>query len=307
MYCPHCGSQQPDNATFCGVCGGSLKPAQPAAASTQQNWGAQPMGQPGTYQQPAQPGFSQPGGYAQPVAAAKPKLNISLQALGSSAPLGKRTMAMMVGTLLVIVFMLQSWFSLPWANKAVDYAATQMGGDSTGQMIGSLARAIIKGDYAMPDMFSFSSAMGSAKTSIDALVTTAGAYGGGNAAFVTQAKSLADGLGFASGASTVVGVIWFVVFIALIAGFVIKCVKGNDVVLLIALLASAALALISIIVAFVMNGMVEGAITSISSNYGTTGMQVGAMLKPAISVGFGSVLTLLAAAATVAAAFFVKE
>ncbi len=68
MFCPNCGSQNPDNAVSCATCGAQFAPAQPAQPVYQQP--AQP-----TYQQPVQqPVYQQPGYPQQPVYAAKPSV-----------------------------------------------------------------------------------------------------------------------------------------------------------------------------------------------------------------------------------------
>ena len=52
MFCPKCGTSNPDGATFCGGCGESL--SQPAQSQPIQQPAPQQYSQQQTYQQPAQ-------------------------------------------------------------------------------------------------------------------------------------------------------------------------------------------------------------------------------------------------------------
>lgn len=60
-FCPNCGAQLPDDAQFCGTCGTSIAPAQPAAPQQPQGWQQPSAG----YAQP-QPQYAAPApDYAQ--------------------------------------------------------------------------------------------------------------------------------------------------------------------------------------------------------------------------------------------------
>ena len=64
MNCPYCGTQIPDNATYCGYCGNAMQAAQPQYQQPQYQ---QPQYQQPQYQQPQyqQPQYQQPQ-YQQP-------------------------------------------------------------------------------------------------------------------------------------------------------------------------------------------------------------------------------------------------
>lgn len=64
MFCPQCGTENPDSAQFCGGCGQKLVPAAPVPApapvSTQPPTPAQPPAAPVTVTPPPPPGPPQP-------------------------------------------------------------------------------------------------------------------------------------------------------------------------------------------------------------------------------------------------------
>ena len=115
MFCPHCGSQQPDGAVFCGNCGQSMvgAPSAPQPAPARQA----PAPQPAPVQQP----------FAQPAPAAHHgfgNAGSSLQSTMTAATgFGKRSLAMLGGAVASFVCMFQPWIAMPWIDKALGYAA----------------------------------------------------------------------------------------------------------------------------------------------------------------------------------------
>jgi len=65
MYCPNCGSQIPDEASFCPHCGADLRAAAQPAGQTPPTGEQQPSQPQGSGQQPAQQGYC-PDGRQQP-------------------------------------------------------------------------------------------------------------------------------------------------------------------------------------------------------------------------------------------------
>ena len=98
MFCPNCGSQNPEGTVFCASCGTKMTAEQTAQPVFQQPVFQQPAPQQPVYQQPVyqQPTYQQPV-YQQPVA---PDASVPGKALG------------IVGMILGIISVLFCWWPL---------------------------------------------------------------------------------------------------------------------------------------------------------------------------------------------------
>lgn len=101
MFCTKCGSQMPDNASFCTNCGAKKQTEQPVDATINQNNIDQPLANHENYNQPYQnqPFVGQPYTNNPMMGMAKPK---------SKAPLFVGIGAAAVVALLILVFLLKS-------------------------------------------------------------------------------------------------------------------------------------------------------------------------------------------------------
>lgn len=304
MFCPHCGSQQPDGAVFCGNCGQSMvgAPSAPQPAPVSQAPAPQQIApQPAPVQQPfAQPapaahhGFGNAGSNFQ-------------STLTAATGFGKRSLAMLGGAVASFVCMFQPWIAMPWIGKALDYAANQAGSDDYGLNKTAItsAKALVNNAFDMPHVFSLSGALRDFSTGINNLAVQINSY---SASAGAQAQQAAGSLGLVANVLTVLFVLWVACVVAIIAGVVIKFLKKQDVVLFASLGASAVLSLVCIIGALVANGQIDGAFTQmLASNGGSSSFAAIASIKPFLAPAHGAVLTLIFSIAGLASAFVLKE
>lgn len=299
MFCPHCGSQQPDGAVFCGNCGQSMvgAPSAPQAAPVHQA----PAPQPAPVQQP----------FAQPAPAAHHgfgNAGSSFQSTMTAATgFGKRSLAMLGGAVASFVCMFQPWIAMPWIDKALGYAANQAGSDNYGlnQTAITSAKALVNNAFDMPHVFSLSGALRGLSTGINNLAMQITSYDTSAAA---QAQQAAGSLGLVANVLTILFVLWVACVVAMIAGVVIKFLKKQDVVLFASLGASAGLSLVCIIGALVANGQIDGALTQmLASNGGSSAFAAITSIKPFLAPAYGAVLTLIFSIAGLVSAFVLKE
>lgn len=103
MFCPHCGSQQPEGSKFCAVCGRELQ--APAAQATAQAPVAQmPAAQASTAQVPTS---QAPATQSAPSAARTFPTAPTAHAQAGRA-LGRRSAVMIFAAVLALVFMFQA-------------------------------------------------------------------------------------------------------------------------------------------------------------------------------------------------------
>ena len=304
MFCPHCGSQQPDGAVFCGNCGQSIvgAPSAPQPAPVSQAPAPQQIApQPAPAQQP----------FAQPAPAAHHgfgNAGSSFQStLTAATGFGKRSLAMLGGAVASFVCMFQPWIGMPWIGKALDYAATQAGSDDYGLNKTAItsAKALVNNAFDMPHVFSLSGALRDFSTGINNLAVQITSYSSSAGA---QAQQAAGSLGLVANVLTVLFVLWVACVVAIIAGVVIKFLKKQDVVLFASLGASAVLSLVCIIGALVANGQIDGALTQmLASNGGSSSFAAITSIKPFLAPAYGAVLTLIFSIAGLVSAFVLKE
>ena len=304
MFCPHCGSQQPDGAVFCGNCGQSMvgAPSAPQPAPVHQAPAPQQFApQPAPVQQPftqpapaAHHGFGNAGSGFQ-------------STLTAATGFGKRSLAMLGGAVASFVCMFQPWIAMPWIDKALGYAANQAGSDNYGlnQTAITSAKALVNNAFDMPHVFSLSGALRGLSTGINNLAMQITSYDTSAAA---QAQQAAGSLGLVANILTILFVLWVACAVAMIAGVVIKFLKKQDVVLFASLGASAVLSLVCIVGALVANGQIDGALTQmLASNGGSSAFAVITTIKPFLAPAYGAVLTLIFSIAGLASAFVLKE
>lgn len=296
MFCPHCGSQQPDGAVFCGNCGQSMvgAPSAPQPAPVRQAPASQ---QPFAAPAPAPAahhGFGNSGSNFQGT-------------LSAATGFGKRSLAMLGGAVASFVCMFQPWIAMPWIDKALSYAANQAGSDNYGlnQTAITSAKALVNSAFDMPHVFSLSGALRGLSTGVNNLAMQITSYDTSAAA---QAQQAAGSLGLVANVLTILFVLWIACVVAMIAGVVIKFLKKQDVVLFASLGASAVLSLVCIIGALVANGQIDGALTQmLASNGGSSALAVITTIKPFLAPAYGAVLTLIFSIAGLVSAFVLKE
>ena len=291
MFCPHCGSQQPDGAVFCGNCGQSMVGASstPQAAPAPQQPFAAPAPAPAAHH-----GFGNSGSNFQGT-------------LSAATGFGKRSLAMLGGAVASFVCMFQPWIAMPWIDKALSYAANQAGSDNYGlnQTAITSAKALVNSAFDMPHVFSLSGALRGLSTGVNNLAMQITSYDTSAAA---QAQQAAGSLGLVANVLTILFVLWIACVVAMIAGVVIKFLKKQDVVLFASLGASAVLSLVCIIGALVANGQIDGALTQmLASNGGSSALAVITTIKPFLAPAYGAVLTLIFSIAGLVSAFVLKE
>lgn len=296
MFCPHCGSQQPDGAVFCGNCGQSMvgAPSAPQAAPVHQAPAPQ---QPFAAPAPAPAAHHGFGGFGSNFQGT----------LSAATGFGKRSLAMLGGAVASFVCMFQPWIAMPWIDKALGYAANQAGSDNYGlnQAAITSAKALVNNAFDMPHVFSLSGALRGLSTGVNNLAMQITSYDTSAAA---QAQQAAGSLGLVANVLTILFVLWVACVVAMIAGVVIKFLKKQDVVLFASLGASAVLSLVCIIGALVANGQIDGALTQmLASNGGSSAFAVITTIKPFLAPAYGAVLTLIFSIAGLVSAFVLKE
>ncbi|WP_239464503.1 hypothetical protein [Collinsella tanakaei] len=159
-----------------------------------------------------------------------------------------------------------------------------------------VAKDAVSSGLSVPDLFGIGSALHSFADYLDTLMTGAGLSGD---SFV-QIQQVIGAASAVSVILTVVCVLWAVCFIGIVVGIILRAFKGNDLVLFFALVATGVLALICIVAAFLLNGMIEGAVSDLlGSGMANSSIASGfAAMKPVLGPGIGSVLTLVAAVAS---------
>lgn len=299
MFCPHCGSQQPDGAVFCGNCGQSMvgAPSAPQAAPARQ---APAQQQPVAAPAPASAahhGFGSSGSNFQGT-------------LSAATGFGKRSLAMLGGAVASFVCMFQPWVSLPFADKGLDYALQQSAsGSSTAmieQQLGGAFKAFINTSFDMPHVFSLSGSLRGIASAANTYITQMSSYA--DLPALQQAQSAVGSINLAANVLTIFFVLWVACLAALIAGVVLKFVKKNDVVLIAAFGATAAISLICVIASFVVNGQIESNLVSAFTSMGSSSTAgIIASIKPFIQPAFGAILTLIFSAAGLVCSFVLKE
>ena len=196
---------------------------------------------------------------------------------------------------------------MPWADKALNFAANQMGSDNYGlnQAAVTSAKALVRTSFDMPHVFSLSGALRGLGNGINTMAMQITQY---SASTATQAQTAAGSLGLVANILTVLFVLWIVCLVALIAGVVLKFTKKHDVVLFAGLGATAVLSLVCIIGAFVANGQIDGALTqALATSGGSDAYSFISSVKPFLQPSFGAVLTLVFSAFGLVSAFAFKE
>lgn len=315
MFCPHCGSQQPDGAVFCGNCGQSMvgAPSAPQPAPVRQAPAPQQFApQPAPVQQP----FAQPAPAAHHVFG---NAASSFQStLTAATGFGKRSLAMLGGAVASFVCMFQPWIAMPWVDKASDYAYNQFSDFANSQFITgqygynqsgvfqhlfSLCKSFINSSFNMPQVFGIGNAMRGVVSEVNNLLPQAHL----DYSAMQQAQSCWAPYGLAANVLTVFSVLWIACLAALVVGVVLKFVKKNDVVLFAGLGATAVISLVCIIGSFIMNGQIESSLSSEAAAMGNDAVAIISAIKPFLAPAYGVVLTLIFSIAGLVSAFVLKE
>lgn len=218
------------------------------------------------------------------------------------SPFGRRTAAMLTGAVVTIIMMLQAWFDLPIISKILGYLPVS--GASGTEMFG-VAKDAVSSGLSVPDLFGIANALRAFADYLGTMMANAGLSGGSFA----QIQQVVGAASTVSIILTVVCVLWVVCFIGVVVGIVLRAFKGNDLVLFFALVATGMLALICVAAAFVLNGMIEGAVSDLlGSGMATSSVAAGfAAMKPVLGPGIGSVLALVAAVVSVLCSLVLRD
>ena len=200
--------------------------------------------------------------------------------------------------------------ALPFADKGLDYALQQSAsGSSTAmieQQLGGAFKAFINTSFDMPHVFSLSGSLRGIASAANTYISQMSSYA--DLPALQQAQSAVGSINLAANVLTIFFVLWIACLAALIAGVVLKFVKKNDVVLIAAFGATAAISLICVIASFVVNGQVESNLVSAFTSMGSSSTAgIIASIKPFIQPAFGAILTLVFAAAGLVCSFVLKE
>lgn len=344
MYCPHCGSQQPDNAVVCSACGRPLVARSQAGAPqqvAQQPWGssADPLGYTGTVavdpssfpvggtaQQPIYDGgpsaygeVPAPGGYggaSSPAGYGPGQGYDAAYAAGAGAALqraggvGRRTTVSITGAVLVLLLMFQGWVSLPFVNKLIDWASSEASSSAFGlgtAEIATLYTDIIKSSWRGIDLPGLSSGLSAAGQYISNLVSSASSYSSTNPSSegIQQAISA---ISVTSVVLMVIFVIWAVCVVLLLVGLILRLAKGKGGVLTVGLVATAVFALICVIGLLVINAHIDAGVASaIESASNSTVVSAYQAARPFIMPGVGAIGSLVASIVTLVATKLVRE
>ena len=280
MFCPKCGSQQPDGAAFCGSCGASLSaPAQtaPAQTSAPQAQGSAPASAPFT---PA------PGAVAG--MAARPRT--------ASHGLGMHTTVMVMGALLTIVLMFQAWFDFPVVSKIMDLAG------SYASSYESIFSGMVTSAYNMPAMLGLANGI---RGVIDMFTQQLSAYS--SLSDLAEFQNFTGSFNLAATVITVLFALWVICILGILAGVACKMLTGNDFILFVAFAATAVVSLLCIIAGFIMNGAIEGALNDAMAMGGSSSLSMYASFKPIMAPAFGAYLTLIVSAASAVGTLLLKD
>lgn len=199
MFCPHCGSQQPDGAVFCGNCGQSMVGASSAPQADSARQAPAPQ-QPVAAPAPAPAahhGFGSSGSNFQGT-------------LSAATGFGKRSLAMLGGAVASFVCMFQPWVSLPFADKGLDYALQQAAsGSSTAmieQQLGGAFKAFINTSFDMPHVFSLSGSLRGIASAANTYITQMSSYA--DLPALQQAQSAVGSINLAANVLTIFFVLW---------------------------------------------------------------------------------------------------
>lgn len=314
MFCPHCGSQQPDGAVFCGNCGQSMVGASsaPQAAPARQAPAPQQFApQPAPVQQ----------SFAQPAPAAHHGFGNACSSfqstLTAATGFGKRSLAMLGGAVASFVCMFQPWIAMPWVDKTFDYVSNQYsefanshfvtglyGSTAAGlsQHLFSLSKSLLNSSFDMPQVFGIGNALRGIVSELNNTLPQAHL----DYSTMQQWQSFLGSLGLAANILTVFSVLWFVCLAALVAGVVLKFVKKNDVVLFAGLGATAAISLVWIAASFIANGQIDSCVSMMVMG-DNDAVAVISAIKPFLAPAYGVVLTLIFSIAGLVSAFVLKE
>ena len=310
MFCPHCGSQQPDGAVFCGNCGQSMvgAPSAPQPAPVRQAPAPQQFApQSAPVQQPfAQPAPAAHRGFGNAASSFQSTLT-------AATGFGKRSLAMLGGAVASFVCMFQPWIALPCIDKIYDYILKQAsfgysqsdyGYAGLAQAVGSLNKAFSNTSFDMPQVFGLGNALRDVVSEVNNLLPQAHL----DYSTAQQAQSVLGSLGLAANVLTVFSVLWIACLAALVAGVVLKFVKKNDVVLFAGLGATAVISLVCIVASFIANGQIDSSLSTVVAAMGNNdAVALMTAIKPFLAPAYGAVLTLIFSAAGLVCSFVLKE
>lgn len=296
MFCPHCGSQQPEGSKFCAVCGRELQ--APAAQATAQAPVVQvPAAQASTAQAPATQSA---------LSAARTFPTAPTAPARAGKALGRRSAVMIFAAVLALVFMFQAWFSFPFVNKLLNAAVASGAGGFTG-----METAIVQSvnpSVTMPELFTLGNKVGSIADASAQQVSLYSSYGATDSSLL-QMKQMVSTFGTVSLVTKVLFALWVICIVALVVGVALRLFRGFDAVLFFALAGTAVVALVCTIGSFVLGGIVEGLISDMAS-YSSSSSSVNltmSLLSPFMAPAYGAVVTIVLGAAGTLSSLVLKD
>lgn len=301
MFCPHCGSQQPEGSKFCAVCGRELQ--APAAQATAQAPVVQvPAAQASTAQVPTS---QAPATQSAPSAARTFPTAPTAHSQAGKA-LGRRSAVMIFAAVLALVFMFQAWFSFPFVNKFLNAAVASGAGGFTG-----METAIVQSvspSVTMPELFTLGNTVGSIADAGAQQVSLYSSYGATDSSLL-QMQQMVSTFGTVSLVTKVLFALWVICIVALVVGVALRLFRGFDAVLFFALAGTAVVALVCTIGSFVLGGIVEGLISDMAS-YSSSSSSVNltmSLLSPFMAPAYGAVVTIVLGAAGTLSSLVLKD
>lgn len=296
MFCPHCGSQQPEGSKFCAVCGRELQ--APAAQATAQAPVVQvPAAQASTAQAPATQSA---------LSAARTFPTAPTAPARAGKALGRRSAVMIFAAVLALVFMFQAWFSFPFVNKFLNAAVASGAGGFTG-----METAIVQSvspSVTMPELFTLGNTVGSIADAGAQQVSLYSSYGATDSSLL-QMQQMVSTFGTVSLVTKVLFALWVICIVALVVGVALRLFRGFDAVLFFALAGTAVVALVCTIGSFVLGGIVEGLISDMAT-YSSSSSSVNltmSLLSPFMAPAYGAVVTIVLGAAGTLSSLVLKD
>lgn len=332
MYCPRCGSYQSDDALFCGVCGQPLRAMGEAVPGARQV--LDPVAKPVAYrseptQQPQQPAFAPqqpvyapaPAPQQSAPAPQQPARSPQLPPLPPQPAHSPRSLAVLIGAIVTLVLLFQSWVAMPWVDDAMEVATGQamsIGSSADASAASGVAKAdastaatLLNTAFRPNELPELARTLGqtsaSLKNGLDALEAYSSSMPGAGAL-----GAAIDGIGTAGAVVQALFFAWLVGTIVMAAGLILKLARGRDAVLRAGCALTALASMASIAALFGVNGVIEGNLDQALQNSGIVNIASQLLdtlekIRPFIAPGFGPVGALVASLATLAMSYLVRE
>lgn len=287
-----------------------------------------PVAQPVAYrseptQRPQQPAPQQPV-YApapQQPAPQQPARSPQLSPLPPQPAHSPRSLAVLIGAVVTLVLLFQSWVAMPWVDDAMEVATGQamsIGSPADASAASGVAKAdastaatLLNTAFRPNELPGLARTLGqtsaSLKDGLDALEAYSSSMPGADAL-----GAAIDGIGTAGAVVQALFFAWLVGAIVIAAGLILKLARGRDAVLRAGCALTALASMASIAALFGVNGVIEGNLDQALQNSGIVNIASQLLdtlekIRPFIAPGFGPVGALVASLATLAMSYLVRE